>query len=116
MNKSEFAGKWRVVEALDLVDDYLNLSPDPHILLEVKSEKEVSGGYQFGAQDGDIDGYFEKDQMDNIQLIFTFEGYDEMDRDSGYGTASFEAPGILLLTMHHHMGDTLSYRCRRDQD
>ncbi|MGA9098188.1 MAG: hypothetical protein WB392_04575 [Methanotrichaceae archaeon] len=115
---SEFAGKWRVVEALDLVDDYLSISPDPHILLEVKSKskKDVLGSYQFGVQDGVIDGHFEKDQMGNMRLVFTFDGCDEMDRDSGYGTASFEAPGVLLLVIHHHMGDTLNYRCRRDQD
>jgi hypothetical protein len=100
---------------LDLADDYLNLSPDPHILIEVKSRNDVSGSYQFGASDGAIDGHFEKDQKGNMQLIFTFEGCDEMDTDNGYGTASFEAPGILFLTMHHHMGDTYSYRCRRDQ-
>lgn len=116
MDKSDFAGKWRVVEALDLVEDYLDISPDPHILIEVKRKNEVSGSYQFGAQEGEIDGHFENDQTGNLRLIFTFEGYDDMDHDCGYAAASLEAPGVLYLEMHHHMGDTYRYRCRRDGD
>ena len=29
VSESEFAGKWRVIEAVDMADDYLSLSPDP---------------------------------------------------------------------------------------
>jgi len=114
MEKSEFAGKWRVIEAMDFDDDYLRESPDPHIFIEVKGEKDVLGSYHIDLQDGDIGGHFEKDCEGNLQLIFTFEGSDEMESVSGYGTASFEAPDVMLLRMHHHLGDTYSYRCKHD--
>lgn len=114
MERSGFSGKWHVIEALDLVDDYLSLSEDPHILIEAKSKSDVLGSYQFGVQNGEIDGHFEKDCQSKLQIIFTFEGSDEMDPVSGYGIASFEAPDTLLLTMHHHLGDTCRYRCKRD--
>jgi hypothetical protein len=114
MEKNEFEGKWRVVEAPDMADDYLSLSEDPHILIEVERDKCASGSYQFGAQDGNIDGRFEKDCKGNPQLTFTFEGCDEMDPVSGYGTASIESPGNMLMIMRYHLGDAYTYRCRRD--
>ena len=115
IKERDFAGKWRVVEAMDLVDDYLGLMPDPHLLFEVKSKNEVTGTYQFGTQDGCIDGHFEKDKG-NLQLIFSFEGSDEMDQVSGYGTVIFESIDTLLLKMHYHMGDTYSFRCQATDD
>ncbi len=56
MNEMDFAGKWRVTKALGLVEDYLGLSPYPHVQFTVKNKKEVEGSYHFGAQDGNIDG------------------------------------------------------------
>ncbi len=47
LNESDFAGKWKVVEAMDLADDYLSLTPDPHLLIEVNSKNEVTGNYQY---------------------------------------------------------------------
>jgi hypothetical protein len=109
----DFAGKWRVVEAVDLIDDYLGLMPDPHLLIVVKNKNEVTGNYQFGTQDGCIDGHFEQDK-ENLRLIFSFEGSDEMDQVSGFGTVVFESPDTQLLKMHSHMGDTYSFRCKRN--
>jgi hypothetical protein len=117
IKERDFAGKWRVVEAMDLVDDYLGLMPDPHLLIEVKSNNEVTGNYQFGTQDGCIDGHFEEDKEENLQLIFSFEGSDEMDQVSGYGTAIFESiDDTLLLKMHYHMGDTYRFKCKRKSE
>lgn len=114
MEKSDLVGKWRVIEAMDFDDDYLSESPDPHIYIEMNDEGDISGGYHIYLQDGDIDGHFEKDCNGNLQLIFTFEGSDEMEPASGYGTACFEAPCVMLLKMHYHLGDGYSYRCKRD--
>jgi hypothetical protein len=113
IKERDFAGKWRVVDAMDLVDDYLSLIPDPHFLIEVMSKNEVTGSYQFGAQDGCIDGRFEED-IENLRLIFSFEGSDEMDEVSGFGTAIFESLDTLILKMHYHMGDACSFRCKRN--
>jgi len=112
-DERDFAGKWKVVEAMDLVDDYLSLTPDPHLLIKVNSKNEVTGNYQYGAQNGFIDGQFERDK-DNLRLIFSFEGSDEMDPVSGFGTACFKSPDTLLLKTHCHMGDTYRFRCKRN--
>ena len=112
VTESEFAGKWKVIEAVDMVEDYLSQSPDPHLLINVDEKNEVTGSYQFGAQDGCIDGCFEEDKKD-LRLIFSFEGSDEMDPVNGFGIAVFESSDSLLLKMHYHMGDTYSFRCKR---
>ncbi len=111
VTENEFAGKWKVIEAMDMAEDYLSLSPDPHILINVDEKNEVTGSYEFGAQDGYIDGRFERDK-ESLRLIFSFEGWDEADMVNGFGTFCFESEDTFLLTMHHHMGDTYSFRCQ----
>jgi len=32
--EGDFAGKWNIVEALDMADDYLDLTPIPCILID----------------------------------------------------------------------------------
>jgi hypothetical protein len=114
MDEKDFAGKWRVTEALDLVEDYLSLTPDPHLQLTVKNRKEVDGSYHFGVQDGFIDGSFERDCKGNLRLSFSFEGSDEMTEVSGCGTATLESLDTLTLKMHYHMGDTYTFICKRN--
>jgi len=79
---------------MDLVDDYLSLTPDPHLLITMNSKCEVTGGYQFGAQDGFIDGRFEQD-TENLRLVFSFEGSDEMDR-----SMALVRQALSLLTLY----------------
>jgi len=110
---NDFAGKWNIVEAMDMADDYLDLTPDPRIVIDVKGKNEVTGNYRFGAQDGFIDGHFEQDKED-LRLIFSFEGSDEGDDESGFGVAVFESLDTLLLKMYYHMGDAYSFRCKRN--
>jgi hypothetical protein len=47
--KNLFTGKWRVIEMPDLVDDYLPLTPAPHVLLKVSETGAINGTYQCGA-------------------------------------------------------------------
>ncbi len=114
MDEKDLAGKWQIVEAPDMAEGYLDLTPDPHIQITVRSKKEAEGQYQFGAQDGFIDGHFETDKCGHYRLVFSFEGSDEMDRANGRGTAILESPNKLLLMMHYHMGDTYSFKCIRE--
>ena len=58
--KTDISGKWRVAELPDLADDYLDLSPDPHVMLELRGRGEIDGAYEFGAQSGTIDGRLER--------------------------------------------------------
>ena len=115
VTESEFAGKWKVIEAVDMVEDYLSLSPDPHLLINVDEKNEVTGSYQFGTQDGYIDGRFEKDE-ESLKLIFSFEGWDDTDLVNGSGTFCVESGDTFLLTMHYENGNTFSFRCQATQN
>lgn len=113
--KSEFAGKWRVIETVDMVEDYLSKSPDPHILIQVDEGGKVTGNYQFGSQDGYIDGRLEQEN-ESLKLIFSFEGWDEADLVNGSGTFCLESGDIYLLIMVYENGNTLSFRCQAVED
>ena len=115
VTESEFAGKWKVIEAVDMVEDYLSQSPDPHLLINVDEKNEVTGSYQFGTQDGYIDGRFERDE-ESLKLIFSFEGWDDTDLVNGSGTFSVESEDTFLLTMNYEKGDTFSFRCQPTQN
>jgi len=114
VKESEFAGKWKVIEAVDMEEDNLSLSPDPHLLIQVDEKNEVTGSYQFGAQDGYIDGRFERDE-ESLRLIFSFEGWDDTELVNGSGTFCFESGDTFLLTMNYENGDTFSFRCQATQ-
>jgi hypothetical protein len=113
--ESEFRGKWKVIEAVDMVEDYLSLLPDPHLLIQVDEKNVVTGSYQFGTQDGYIDGLFEKDE-ESLKLIFSFEGWDDADLVNGSGTFSVESGDTYLLTMNYENGNTFSFRCQATQN
>jgi hypothetical protein len=115
VTESEFAGKWKVIEAVDMVEDYLSQSPDPHLLINVDEKNEVTGSYQFGTQDGYIDGRFERDE-ESLKLIFSFEGWDDTDLVNGSGTFCVESGDTFLLTMNYEKGDTFSFRCQATQN
>jgi hypothetical protein len=115
VTESEFAGKWKVIEAVDMVEDYLSQSPDPHLLIQVDEKNEVTGSYRFGVQEGYIDGRFEKNE-ESLKLIFSFEGWDEADLVNGSGTFCFESGDTYLLTMNYENGNTFSFRCQATQD
>jgi hypothetical protein len=111
VTESEFAGKWKVIEAVDMAEDYLCPSPDQYLLINVNEKNEVTGSYEIGVQNGFIDGRFEKDQ-ESLKLIFSFEGWDETDLVNGFGTFCFESGDTFLLTMRCKEGDTFSFRCQ----
>ena len=115
VTESEFAGKWKVIEALESAEDYLSLSPDPHLLINVDEKNDVTGSYEFGVENGYIDGQFERDK-ESLRLIFSFEGWDETDLVNGFGTFCFESKDTFLLTMHYHTGDTFRLRCQATED
>lgn len=97
-----------------MIEGYLDETPDPHIQINVESKDKVDGEYQFATQNGNVDSRFETDKEGNLQLMFSFEGSDEMTEVSGYGIATLESPDTLLLKMHYHMGDTYTFICKRN--
>jgi hypothetical protein len=110
-------GKWLVAEMPDLSDDYLDLTPDPHVVLKTqKTRKDISGEYEFGAQSGVIDGRFERLPDGGTRLTFTFEGNDELDPVHGYGEATLIDEDALKGYMRYHLGDTYRFVWKRARE
>ena len=108
------SGKWLVAEMPDLDDDYLDLTPDPHVVLKTqKTRKDVSGDYEFGAQSGEIDGKLETTPGGETRLTFTFEGQDELDPVHGYGEVTLVDEDTLKGYMRYHLGDTYRFVWKR---
>ncbi|MDD4446842.1 MAG: hypothetical protein PHN61_04105 [Methanothrix sp.] len=112
VTESEFAGKWKLMKAMNMVEDDLSRSDDSYLLIQVNEKNVVTGSYQFGSQEGYIDGRFERDN-ESLKLIFSFEGWDEADLVTGFGTFGLESGETFLFTMVHENGDTFSFRCRK---
>ena len=104
--ETDISGKWRVAKLPDLADDYLELSPDPHVLLKLRGRGEIDGDYEFGAQSGTIDGRLERFNDGRVRLSFTFEGNDELDPVHGYGEAILADENTLDGYMRYHQGDS----------
>jgi hypothetical protein len=80
------SGKWKITDMPDLTGDYLAESKDPHMMLTVRG-KRVSGHFEYGLSNGELDGNVIESEGKPLEIRFSFEGFDEMDEDSGYGEA-----------------------------
>ena len=109
----ELEGKWQVVEMPDLVDGYLDLTPDPHVYLKIINSKEVDGTYEFGAQSDELDGQIEKTKENQLVRTFTFEGEDEMDPVLGFGTATLIEDNTLEGQVRYHRSGTFRFTWKR---
>ena len=112
----DISGKWQVAKVPDLTEDYLDLTPDPHVMLEVRARGEIDGAYQFGAQSGELDGRLEQLSDGRVRLSFTFEGEDELDPVHGYGEAILVDENTLNGYMRYYQGDTYRFIWRRISD
>ena len=108
-------GKWKIIEMPDLTEDYLSESKDPHIKITVYKRGDVSGRYQYGLCEGEIDGEVVAGTEGKPPGIrFSFEGLDEMEQVSGYGVATLSDDNKTLTgKLHYHMGDDWRFTCRR---
>ncbi len=104
-----FTGTWDVVSSPDFDDDYLRMEGAPYVELREKDGR-VTGEYQFGVSNGEIDGRLE----DGNRFAFSFEGMDEMDEVNGRGTATLEGDR-LIFTLMYHQGDDYTFECTRRQ-
>ena len=111
----DLSGKW-VVELPSLPDDYLAQTADPHVLIRHEEFYRFTATYQFGAQQGEIDGRVDEVWPNAAQLFLTFAGTDE-------GSAVFAAAGdvaynaqdeeIINGTFRYHHGDDLPFVWKR---
>ena len=107
------SGKWKISEMPDLTEEYLAESKDPHMLLTVRG-KSVSRHFEYGLSNGELDGNVIESEGKPLEIRFSFEGFDEMDEDSGYGEAFLsENNKTLTGTLHVHRGDDWRFICRK---
>ena len=111
----DLSGKWIVVELPSMSDDYLGLSPDPHVLITHDEFERFSATFQFGAQQGEIDGRVDEVWTHAAAIFFTFVGIDEGDEISGAAAdVAFNAKDDTITgTMRYHLGDDLPFVWRR---
>jgi hypothetical protein len=111
----DLSGKWIVVELPSMTDDYLKLSPDPHVQITHDEFDRFSASFQFGAQQGEIDGRVDEVWTHGAAIFFTFVGVDEGDEISGAADdVAFNAEDDTITgTMRYHLGDDLPFVWRR---
>ncbi len=111
----DLSGRWVVAELPSMDDDYLTLTPDPHVFVTHTEFSRFSATFEFGAQSGVIDGRVDEVWPDAAAIFFTFHGTDEGDEVSGAAAdAAYHAEdGTITGTMRYHNGDDLPFVWRR---
>ena len=98
-----------------MMDNYLDLTPDPHVLIKHDEFERFSATFQFGAQQGEIDGRVDEVWTHAAAIFFTFVGTDEGDEICGAAAdvAYNAADDTITGTMRYHQGDDLPFVWRR---
>lgn len=107
----DLSGKWAVVELPSMMHDYLDLSPDPHVLITHDEFERFTATFQFGAQQGEIDGRVDEVWTHVAAIFFTFVGSDEGDEISGAAAdVAYDAKDDTITgTMRYHQGDDMPF-------
>jgi hypothetical protein len=111
----DLSGKW-VVELPSLPPDYLAQTPNPHVLIRHDEFYRFKATYQFGPQQGEIDGRVDEVWPNAAQLFLTFAGTDEGNivfgaaGDVGYNAQDEE---IINGTFRYHHGDDFPFVWKR---
>lgn len=113
MRVQDLSGKWKITEMPDLTEDYLSESKDPHMRLAFRG-KRVSGHFEYGLSNGELDGEVIESEGRPLEIRFSFEGFDEMDEENGYGEAVLSDDNKTLTgKLHYHLGDYWRFTCRK---
>lgn len=102
-----FTGTWWVVSSPDFDEEYLSLGGRPYVKLHQRGSR-LDGEFKIGGQSGGIDGRLQDDHT----VLFTFDGFDEMDPIHGLGTVTIVGDR-LTIALRYHMGDEFSFECVR---
>jgi hypothetical protein len=111
----DLSGKWAVIELPTMSDDYLDVTPDPHVLITHTEFERFSATFQFGAQQGEIDGRVDEVCTTAASIFFTFVGVDEGDEICGAAAdvAYHAQHDTITGTMRYHNGDDLPFVLKR---
>src|SRR3972149_10071711 len=109
----KFAGEGRIVELLDMGDDYMEEGEGkPYIRLKASYEDGMNDEYECGPSNGMSDGAVRSFGGEHI-LVFGFEGMDEMDMESGGGWLRLRDDGLLEGEVVTHLGRFVAKRMIR---
>jgi hypothetical protein len=91
------------------------MTDDPHVQISHEEYDRFSATFQFGAQQGEIDGRVDEAWTHAAAIFFTFVGVDEGDEMSGAATdVAFNAEEDTFTgTMRYHQGDDFPFVWRR---
>ena len=107
----DLSSKW-AVELPSLPEEYLAHTPDPHVLIRHVEFHRFTATYQFGTQQGEIDGRVDEVWPNAAQLFLTFAGTDEGVKVFGAaGDAGYNAQeeDVISGTFRYHHGDDLPF-------
>lgn len=100
-------GNWRIT-GMEVWDaDYFDMEVPAHITIR----KDLTGEFQFGLVQGDLDGRADLD-TDALRLEFSWSGFDENDPMSGRGWMRVDgdqAEGRIFI----HLGDDSAFTAAR---
>jgi len=103
----DITGTWDVVASPDFDESYLNEEGTPYVSFSLEGQQ-IVGTYQVGLQAGQIVGR----RMAGDELLFSFEGMDELEPVHGAGTIRLEGDR-LIFTLMYHDGDDYAFECER---
>jgi hypothetical protein len=119
---NHLSGRWKVVEMPDFDEDYLSETRNPHVNLSVNSKDlSLSGDYEFSLESGELNGEVIQEEREvdgakkkTLRILFSFEGYAEMDEVNGYGEATLSEDGRTLTgRLNYHGEDRYRFVWRR---
>ena len=116
-----FVGKWRITGMELWDDDYVNMERRAFIEIEPDNQ----GSFEFALVRGELDGYLENFEAetpdgsrDSTQtasetVMFTWEGFDELDEVSGSGWMRLTSANLAVGRIQFHAGDRSTFTARR---
>jgi hypothetical protein len=107
--KSEYVGKWRIIEMSEWDQDFIDLAAPGHLTIKTDG----TGAFAFGAVEAEIDCRIEK-IGDGERLGFSFAGSDEGDEVSGRGWAAVSGRSMEGWFVFH-LGDESTFRARKQR-
>ncbi len=105
--KTEYVGKWRIIEMSEWDQDFVDLVARGHLTINADG----MGDFAFGVFEADLDCRVEK-RSDCEQLAFSFAGFDEGDEASGRGWATVKG-NQMEGWFSFHMGDQSTFKAKR---
>lgn len=98
------AGRWRIVEMSDYIEDY----PDMMEPAYIEFAADGSGEFAFGCVTGQIFG-----TTNANHVAFSWQGNDEMNEAQGDGWAEIQPDGSISGQICFHNGDEADFTARK---